>query len=188
MDCLNLAQGAGVTEADLMAAIHAAADAADKLVAAQKALAAEAGNGKAALPIFALPDSAALTRISTLSQQQIHQILADEGDSGCLERGHRLEAAKKGALDALRSAGAVRSEASGALASPSSLTPHRKHHLIVLEDLYGACSSFYALHHAMANVHLESLCQIQWRDFPAVQCLCPTRRPWSLHCCAWPTR
>ncbi len=114
-------QGTGVPEQDLMNAIQAAAAAAGKLVEAQKALAKQTGRSKADLPMNAVSEPAAYLRLSALSQQRIHDILMDQNASGCVERGHKLEAAKQDVLETLRSAGAVRSEASSALALPDDL-------------------------------------------------------------------
>ena len=109
-------QGAALSEQDLMSTIQAAAAEADELIKAQHALVGKAGRHTADLPMLAQPDPAALQRIALLSQQCVQDILADEGRAGCQQRGQQLEAAKASTLTALRAAGAVRSEASSALA------------------------------------------------------------------------
>lgn len=110
-------QGTSTSQGDLMEAVRAAAAAAGQLAETQQDLADQVGRSKADVPMPGLPDSAAFTRISTLGQQKVADILSNPGLDGA-KRGQRLEAAKMGVLDALRSAGAVRSEASSALTLP----------------------------------------------------------------------
>ena len=114
-------QGTGVSVAHLMEAIHAAAQAAGQAIEAQKALVSQTGNSKVPMPMRGLPDPAALTRIAAVSQHQIEGALGDD-TLGCSQRSRLLEAAKAEAMETLRSAGAVRSEASSV--SPTPFTSH----------------------------------------------------------------
>ena len=108
-------------ETDLKEAIEAAAMAAHQAVKAQEDLVSQAGDSKVQMPMQALPDPAALTRIAALRQQRIDEILRDDA-LGCSQRGHAMDSAKTETLEMLRSVGAVRSEASSVFPStPSSL-------------------------------------------------------------------
>lgn len=113
-----MVQGTGVSEATLMDAIHAAAQAAGQAIEAQKALVSQTGNSKVPMPMRGLPDPAALTRIAAVSQPQIEGALGDDA-LGCSQRSRLLEAAKAEAMESLRSVGAVRSEASSVPPTPA---------------------------------------------------------------------
>ncbi|KAK9851320.1 hypothetical protein WJX84_008017 [Apatococcus fuscideae] len=102
-------EGTGISEDALMAAIQAAAKVAGQAVEAQKVLVRQAETSKVSIPMRALPDPAALTRIASISLSRIEDILRDDA-LDCLQRGNLLDAAKAEAMEAMRSAGAVRSE------------------------------------------------------------------------------
>ncbi|KAK9840399.1 hypothetical protein WJX74_009220 [Apatococcus lobatus] len=100
-------EGTGISEDALMAAIQAAAKVAGQAVEAQKVLVRQAETSKVSIPMRALPDPAALTRIASISLSRIEDILRDDA-LDCLQRGNLLDAAKAEAMEAMRSAGAVR--------------------------------------------------------------------------------